>query len=90
MLMVRLTPKSSRDDVAGIEMAADGPRLAVKVRALPDKGEANAALLALLAKWLGVPKSRLELIAGTTSRTKTVAIAGLAADPDTRLTLLTK
>jgi uncharacterized protein len=89
-VMVRLTPKSSRDDVVGIEAAADGPRLAVRVRALPDKGEANAALLVVLAKWLGVPKSRLELIAGATSRAKTVAVSGPASELVTLLENLTK
>jgi len=90
VLMVRLTPKSSRDQVVGIEPAADGPRLSVKVRALPDKGAANIALLAVLAKWLGLPKNRLELIAGSTSRAKSIAIAGAAADLDELLTKLTK
>jgi len=73
---VRLTPKSSRDAVRGIEPAPDGPRLAVAVRAIPDKGEANAALVAVLAKWLGMPKSQLELTSGGKSRSKTVTIAG--------------
>ena len=90
-LAVRLTPKASRDAVRGIEAATDGPRLAVTVRAIPDKGEANAALLAVLAKWLGVPKSRLELASGGKSRNKSVAIAGdpseLAQSIATRLKL---
>jgi len=80
VLAVRLTPKSSRDAIRGIEPALDGPRLAVVVRANPDKGEANAAMLAVLAKWLGVPKSRLVLSAGGKSRSKSVAIAGDAAE----------
>lgn len=79
-LAVRLTPKSSTDTVVGIEASAAGPRLAVKVRAIPDKGEANAALLAVLAKWLRLPKSRFELAAGGKSRSKTVAIAGDGAE----------
>jgi len=77
-LAVRLTPKASRDEVRGVEAAADGPRLAVTVRALPDRGEANQALITVLAKWLGVPKSRFELAAGGKSRNKSVAIEGSA------------
>jgi uncharacterized protein (TIGR00251 family) len=76
VVQVRLTPKSSRDAVRGVDATADGPRLAVSVRAIPDKGEANAALLAVLAKWLGVPKSRLALSSGGKSRAKGVAIEG--------------
>ena len=89
-LAVRVTPKSSRDEVCGVEAQADGPRLVVKVRAIPDKGEANAALLAVLAKWLGLPKSRLELIAGAKSRAKQVAIGGNGPELAKLLTELTK
>ncbi len=88
--MVRLTPKSSRDEVTGIEPASDGPRLSVKVRAIPDQGEANAALLAVLAKWLGLPRARLELIAGSKSRLKAVAVAGVPAELDALLAALVK
>jgi len=80
VLQVRLTPKSSRDGVQGLKDAPDGQRLGVTVRAMPDKGEANAALIAVLAKWLGLPKDRLELAAGGKSRSKSVAIAGDAGE----------
>lgn len=75
-LAVRLTPKSSRDGVKGVELRADGAWLTVSVRAVPENGKANAALIAVLAKWLGVAKSRLELVSGSHSRSKTVAITG--------------
>ena len=80
VLQVRLTPKSSRDAVQGLKDAPDGLRLGVTVRAIPDKGEANAALIAVLAKWLGLPKDRLDLAAGSKSRSKSVAIAGDATE----------
>jgi uncharacterized protein len=73
---VRLTPKSQRDAVAGIEATALGPALKVYVRAAPEKGEANSALVRTVAAWLDVPKSTVEVIAGGKSRTKTLAIAG--------------
>lgn len=76
VLVVQLTPKASRDQVRGITASADGPRLAVNVRAIPDNGEANAALIVALAKWLGLAKSGLELSAGGKSRSKSVTIAG--------------
>ena len=50
ILRVRLTPKSSKDAVDGIETTAEGPALKARVRAVPSDGEANAALLTLLAK----------------------------------------
>ena len=50
--------------------------LRCRVRAVPDRGKANAAVLALLAGALGVPKSRLTVIAGETARLKSIAISG--------------
>jgi uncharacterized protein YggU (UPF0235/DUF167 family) len=50
--------------------------LQVRVRAAPEKGAANAALEALIARALGVSKSSVSVIAGGTSRVKTVHIAG--------------
>ena len=76
-LFVRLTPKSSKDAVEGVGEAADGSRhLIARVRAVPEKGAANLALERLLAAYLGVPKGSVAVIAGGTSRLKTVRIAG--------------
>jgi uncharacterized protein YggU (UPF0235/DUF167 family) len=74
---VRVTPKAARDEVDGA-VAVPGERiaLAVRVRAAPDRGRANQAALNVLAEAWGVPKSRLSLIRGATSRVKTVLIAG--------------
>ncbi len=66
------------DAVEGVETGADGlAHLKVRVRAVPDKGAANTAVLKLLAKSLSLPKSALELVSGQTSRAKVVRIAGL-------------
>jgi uncharacterized protein YggU (UPF0235/DUF167 family) len=46
------------------------------VRALPDKGKANAALEKLVAEWLGVPRSTVSVSAGATQRLKTLRIDG--------------
>jgi uncharacterized protein len=76
-LVVRLTPRGGRDAIDGVEQLTDGREvLKVRVRAAPTEGEANAALLALLAKLLAVPRSRVELIAGATARLKIVAVTG--------------
>ncbi|MDR3528402.1 MAG: DUF167 family protein [Rhizomicrobium sp.] len=74
---VRLTPKGGRDAVEGWAAAADGSEhLKARVRSVPEDGKANAALLALLAKTLAVPKSSLRLASGATSRLKRIEIAG--------------
>lgn len=66
-LTVRVTPRASRDAVAGFD--AEG-RLAVRVTAAPTDGEANAAVARLLAKTLAVPSRDIVLVAGATSRLK--------------------
>ena len=65
------------DRIEGIATLADGRTvLQARVRAVPEKGKANAALEALLAKALGVPKSTVSVIAGGSSRLKSVRMDG--------------
>ena len=79
-LTVRLTPNGGRDAIDGVEAAADGDEhLKVRVSAVPEKGKANQALLAFLAKKLGLAKSKLSLISGETQRKKILRIEG---DPE--------
>ena len=87
-LPVRLTPGASADRIDGWDVDADGrPVLKVRVRARPVEGEANAALLKLLAKALGVPKSAVSLDRGGQSRLKLLTVSGLTDDElRTRLT----
>ena len=74
---LRVTPRGGRDDIDGIETLADGRSVVkVRVRAVADGGEANRAVLELLAKALGVPKARLKILSGATSRLKQVAVEG--------------
>ena len=76
-LQVRLTPKGGRDAIDGIEQLADGRSvLKARVRAAPSEGEANAALVRLIAKRLSVPPRDVALNAGATSRVKRLTIAG--------------
>lgn len=76
VLRVRVTPKSSRDAVAGLTETADGPALAVRVRAVPEDGAANTAVALAVATWLGLPKSTVQVTAGTKSRVKSVTLTG--------------
>lgn len=59
--------------------------LRVRVKAVPDKGKANAAVIALLAKALDVPKTAVTLVSGDTARHKTVAVEGDPAELVRRL-----
>lgn len=76
-LAVRLTPRGGRDALDGIETLADGRAvLKARVRAAPTEGEANAALIQLLARELGLSRSQLSIAAGASARLKTVALEG--------------
>jgi uncharacterized protein (TIGR00251 family) len=77
VVTVRLTPKASHDSIDGIGALSDGRAvLLARVRAIPDKGEANRAICGLLAKTLRVPKSSVDIVAGATARLKQVRIQG--------------
>ncbi|WP_132860334.1 DUF167 domain-containing protein [Shimia isoporae] len=65
LIAVRVTPKASRNAL----VTQDG-KLRVYVTTVPEGGKANAEVQKLVAKALGVSKSRLELVRGTTSRDK--------------------
>jgi len=69
---VRVTPRASRNAVA--VTPGDPPAIRVRVTAAPERGRANAAVIKLLAKALGVPRSRLELLRGATGRDKTFRV----------------
>lgn len=73
---VRLTPRSSRDCVDGLETTADGPAVKARVRAVPEDGAANAAVMRLVAGWLGVPVGSVALVSGGRSRVKSLRIDG--------------
>jgi uncharacterized protein len=76
ILPVRLTPKSDRDEIVGLEHHGGECVLKARVRALPEAGRANAALEALVARWLKLPFSSVKVAHGGKSRLKQVAVAG--------------
>ena len=75
VVTVRVTPRARRNAVA---LVGDGVR--VWLMAPPVEGAANAALLALLAKHLRVPRRALTLLRGETAREKVIAIEGMDAE----------
>lgn len=70
-LEIKVIPKASRDRLVGWL----GDRLKVAVTAPPERGKANAAVVALLSSVLGLPRSSIRIVAGETIPQKTVEIA---------------
>ncbi|MGE5467891.1 MAG: DUF167 domain-containing protein [Ignavibacteria bacterium] len=75
VLSLHIQPGAKRTETAGLH----GEALKIRLAAPPVDGKANDALIAFLAKTLGVPKSSVELLSGQTSRAKRVRVAGVDA-----------
>jgi uncharacterized protein len=85
-LRVRVTPRAGRSGAGGLYRDAEGrPALVIRVTAAPEKGKANKAVIATLAKSLKLAKSRLTITAGLADRNKTIAIAGDPAEIEAAL-----
>ncbi|MFZ2490505.1 MAG: DUF167 family protein [Thermoanaerobaculia bacterium] len=81
ILTVRLTPKAARDEISGVGHLSDERAvLQVRVRALPQDGAANEALVKVLAKALHLPTTSVRLESGATGRVKCLRLIG---DPRT-------
>jgi uncharacterized protein (TIGR00251 family) len=76
VVSVKAVPGSSRDKIAGVL----GDCLKIATSAPPEKGKANAAIAAILAKALGVHRRAVELVGGPTNPRKEFRVAGLTAD----------
>ena len=75
-LNIKVIPSSSRDSIAGWL----GDSLKIKVRAPPEKGRANKAVIGLLAKQLDISTKDITLVSGQTSGLKRLAISVLTRD----------
>ena len=76
-LAVHVSPRGGRNAVEGLVPDAEGkPMLGVRVAAAPVDGEANDAVEATLARWLGVKPREVEVTGGLTARSKVVTIDG--------------
>jgi uncharacterized protein (TIGR00251 family) len=76
LVVVHVVPRAARTEVCGMY----GDALRIRVHATPSGGAANAALIELLADVLQLPQRNLEIVAGLTSRRKTVAVVGLGRE----------
>lgn len=76
-LWVRLTPKGGRDALDGLETLSDGRMvLKARVRAAPEDGRANEALVELIASKLQTPRRSVSIVSGHTGRQKKLLVAG--------------
>jgi len=73
-LAVRVTPRASRNEV--VEILEDGT-VKVRIAAAPADDEANAVLLDFLSEILGVPKSKLDIVAGVVGRDKLISVVDM-------------
>lgn len=81
LLTIHAVPGAKTSRVAGLH----GEALKVQVAAPPEKGRANAELVALLSGLLGVPRASVSVAKGTSSRRKVVLVAAPHLDPATLL-----
>lgn len=76
LLKVKVVPRSSRNQIIGKE----GEIYRIKITAPPVEGKANHALIGYLSDLLEVPKGKVLILSGETSKMKTLGIAGLSAE----------
>ena len=73
---IRVQPRASADEIAG----AHGDALRIRLTAPPVEGAANDALVDFLACVLGIARRDVTIVAGSTSRSKIVELAGITED----------
>jgi uncharacterized protein (TIGR00251 family) len=76
-LAVRVTPRASHNEI--VELMEDGT-IKVRIAAAPSDNEANEALVKFMAEVLGVPKSRLDIVAGVSGRDKLISVDDMDAE----------
>ena len=76
-VVIRVTPRAHQDRIEGVRLLSNGQAvLAVRVRALPQDGAANDAVIRILARACGVPASAGRVAAGAGARMKTILLRG--------------
>jgi len=70
-LAVRVTPRATRNEIT--EIQSDGT-VKVRLTAVPVEGDANRALIAFMAEVLGVPPTKLDIVAGLSGRDKLISV----------------
>lgn len=75
---VRVRPRASRNEVCGVQNG----RLCIRTTAAPTDGKANRSVIRLVARYLGVPPSRVALQRGASGRDKQLVVTGPVDPPD--------
>lgn len=75
-VMVKVQPRSRRPGLQGMGESAVRPRLKIGVTEAAEDGKANRAVCAILAKALGRPPSKVQIVTGAANREKVLAVAG--------------
>jgi uncharacterized protein len=76
LLRLRIVPRASRTEIAGIH----GGMVRIRLAAVPVEGAANEALIRFLADRIAVPRSSVRVVSGQTSRSKVLAISGASLE----------
>ena len=76
-LAVRVTPRASRNEIT--EIQSDGT-VKVRLTAPPVEGDANKALIVFMAEVLGVPPSKLDIVAGLSGKDKLISVIDMDMD----------
>ncbi|WP_339614498.1 DUF167 family protein [uncultured Parvibaculum sp.] len=79
LVALKVTPKSGANRIEGLVGDGDGTRLRLRVTAAPEKGKANEAVMKLVAKAWGLPKSSLSIASGETAPLKMLLVRGDSA-----------
>ena len=82
LIAVHVQPGAKKSAVAGLH----GEALKIRIAAPPVEGKANEALIAFVAKALGVPRRAVSVMKGISSREKLLLVAGPGAEPARLLT----
>jgi len=72
---VHVQPRAGRNEISGVH----GRAIKVRLTAPPVEGAANQALIELLSRRLGVPKSSIRILRGQSSRRKAIEVQGITA-----------
>ncbi len=76
ILEIKVIANGSKDEIVRFEEN----RLVIKVRAVPEKGKANQNCIDFLAKTLQIPKSKIKIASGQTSRLKKIEIDAISLE----------
>ena len=76
VLTIQVIPNANQAEIAGVE----GGSLRVRINAVPEKGKANKKLIEFLSKAFKIPKSRIHVLRGDTSRTKHILFQGVTVE----------